>query len=92
MKNIAVAVIGFVVNVFEPKTVDSILGVFNKTVTKLERLADRKFAQADKADQKVLDLENEIAVLTENSMALDRQGEEALAAADRIRALISTAS
>lgn len=80
------------VSAFEPKTVDSIMGVFNKAVVRLEKLADKKFSKADKKDQRVLDLENDIAILTQEAMDLDREGEEALAAAERIRALIGTAA
>jgi hypothetical protein len=87
---LAAAAVSRAIAVFEPKSVDSILGVFNKTIRKLEKLADRKFDKADAADNRILDLENTIAVLTEESMQYDREGEEALAAAERIRSLIGT--
>lgn len=75
-------------SIFAPSSVGSIMGTFSKTVMRLERLADTKYAKADKADNRILDLETDIAMLTLKSMDMDREAEEALAAADRVRALI----
>jgi len=82
------AITDSVASLFAPRSVGSIMDTFSKAVVRLEKLADRKYSQADIADNRILDLETDIATLTMKSMALDCEAEEALAAADRVRALI----